>query len=101
MTVTGVDNNGQSQLVYGLEWSSSNPDIATINEQGQISFTGKPGTVTFTAQKDGLSATVQSIVPEDQARILSSIHIVDNLFYSTNPQQLQVLASIVMVSFWI
>jgi hypothetical protein len=92
LTVTGVDNNGQSQLVYGLEWSSSNPDIATINEQGQISFTGKPGTVTFTAQKDGLSATVQSIVPEDQARILSSIHIVDNLFYSTNPQQLQVLA---------
>lgn len=93
LTVTGIDNNGQNQLVYGVEWSSSSPDIATINNQGQVYFTGKPGTVTLTAKKDGLTSTVVSIVPEDQARILNSIHITENLFYNTNPQQLRVVAN--------
>ena len=92
LTVTGKDNSGQTQLLYNVEWSSSNPTVATIDSRGQITFTGRPGTVTFTAQRDNLSDSISTTVSNEQAKNLKTLKIIDNLFYSNSPQNLKALA---------
>jgi len=92
LSVTGKDNSGQSQLVHNIEWSSSNPDVAQIDNSGQITFTGKPGTVTFTAGKDGLTTSITVIVPDLADKKVKSIFINPSLFYSTTPQELKAFA---------
>jgi uncharacterized membrane protein len=92
LTVTGKDNSGQSQLVYGVAWSSSNEDIATIDNRGQITFTGKPGSVTFTATKDGKNASITTTVPKTDAKTLKNVYLAKSLFYSTQPWELKAFA---------
>ncbi|KJS85821.1 MAG: hypothetical protein JM58_07765 [Peptococcaceae bacterium BICA1-8] len=92
LTVTGKDNSGQSQLVHSLEWSSSNTNVAVIDNNGQISFTGRSGNVTFTAAKDGLSTNITITVPELSAKSEKSIFINPSLFYSSQPQELKAFA---------
>ncbi|MFZ7102660.1 MAG: S-layer homology domain-containing protein [Peptococcaceae bacterium] len=89
LTVTGEDNAEQSQLVYGIDWSSSNEDVGTIDSQGQIKFTGESGDVTFTAAKDGLSTSLAVTVPVLEAKTVKSVFINPSLVYSTQPQELK------------
>jgi len=92
LSVTGKDNSGQSQLVHGLVWTSSNLDVANIDNSGQITFTGKPGTVTFTASKDGLSTSINVTVPEDTGKKVKKIFMNPSLRYSTEPVELKAYA---------
>lgn len=92
LSVTGKDNSGQSQLIHGLEWSSSNLDVANIDHSGQITFTGKPGTVTFTASKDGISTSISVTVPEGAGKTVKKIFINPSLYYSTEPVELKTFA---------
>jgi uncharacterized membrane protein len=92
LSVTGKDNSGQSQLVHGLEWSSSNLEVANIDNSGQITFTGKPGTVTFTAAKDGISTGISVTVPEDARKTVNKVFINPSLYYSTEPVELKAFA---------
>ncbi|MGI6226214.1 MAG: Ig-like domain-containing protein, partial [Peptococcales bacterium] len=92
LSVTGRDNSSQNQLIHNLEWSSSNLNVANIDHNGQITFTGKPGTVTFTATKDGLSTSITVTVPELPDKNVKRIFINPSLFYSTAPVELKAFA---------
>ncbi|MFZ5944565.1 MAG: S-layer homology domain-containing protein [Bacillota bacterium] len=92
LTVTGKDNSGQTQLVYGIQWSSSNENVAAIDSNGQISFTGQAGNVTFSAVKDGVSASITATVPALNEKVIQKIFINPSLFYSTQPQELKAYA---------
>lgn len=50
LTVTGTYSDGTSYLISsGVVWSSSNTDIAIVDSNGNVAFTGRRGSVTISA----------------------------------------------------
>ncbi len=92
LTVTGKNNSGQTQPVPNPVWSSSNENIATINSQGQINFTGQPGKVTFEVKSGNLKDSIDCTVPEPERKNVQKIYITENLFYGKEPQTLTAFA---------
>lgn len=89
LTVTGIENGGDKKILDDVEWSSSDQSIATIDNSGQINFTGKEGSVTFTAEVDQLEDTISTTVPPLEDKKIQGIYLSPSLFYSQVPQQLK------------
>lgn len=85
LTVTGNYSDGTSRLINeGLTWTSSNTEIASVSFSGRLVFTGKSGTVTITAWKNGITGSkTVSVRPWPQTLDIENI-----LQYSTNPYRL-------------
>lgn len=85
LTVTGVYSNGvKQQIDSGLIWTSSNTDVATVNNIGTVRFTGKGGFVTIAVRKGGVSASkTVEVKPWPK-----SLEIDTPLVYSANPYRL-------------
>lgn len=71
----------------GLTWSSSNPDVATVDNGGVVTFTGKDGPVTITVNFRGLTSSATTEV--DLVPHLISMFIDGNTQYSAAPSQLK------------
>ena len=64
----------------GADWFSSNTDVAAINSEGEITFTGKPGVTKITVKYGGYS--YEKLVTVD--RFLENITINQSLNYTAN-----------------
>lgn len=89
LRVTGKLDNGKIKTIPGSEvtWSSNNTSVATVDSQGVARFTGKPGTVYFTADYDGIQDSYGVVVT-----VITSIKIDQKIQYSNKPVQLTVTA---------
>ncbi|GEM_PF-1175156 len=59
LSVTATYNDGTEIIqTSGLNWSVSDPKLATITETGVITFTGEPGTATVTVSGSGNEGAV-------------------------------------------
>jgi len=64
----------------GADWSSSNPEVATVTSEGEIIFTGRPGFTRIKVTYGGYS--YEKLVTVD--RFLESISINESLNYTSN-----------------
>lgn len=57
-------SNGKEMTPKGIKWTSSNPSVATVSDNGKVTYTGKLGAFTLTATTAGatLKQTVKGIV---------------------------------------
>jgi hypothetical protein len=61
LTVTGTYIDGTSYYINsGILWESSNTSIATVDSNGNVTFTGQRGTVTISASYEGKSHSVSA-----------------------------------------
>lgn len=65
---------------YAADWSSSNTEVATINNEGELRFTGKPGITKITVEYGGY--TDSKTVTVD--RFLDSLKINESLNFTPN-----------------
>lgn len=70
----------------GLTWASSNPEVATVDQGGVVTFTGKDGPVTISVTFRGLTSSVSTEV--DLVPHLVSMFIDGGTQYSAAPSQL-------------
>lgn len=49
----------------GVVWTSSNPDIASVNNKGLVKFNSKTGTVTITAREKGGTKSAKCVINVD------------------------------------
>ena len=78
-----------TQLVYNsgvrsnptATWTSSNPDVATISEDGTLTFTGKPGNTV-------IEAKAGDFVSKTNVGVSAQLAILGNLVYSPTPVKL-------------
>ena len=92
LTVTAFLNNGTSLRIPNPTWTSSNPEVATIDSRGFMTLTGKAGTTVITAASDGRTVAQSLTVPEEKAITLRNLFFTENLFYSPGGQSLKVSA---------
>jgi transglutaminase-like putative cysteine protease len=71
-------SNGKTEPATDVRWSSSNPEVTTIDENGMVHFTGKTGNVTFTAKGDIFVTSISTTVS-------AQMYIKERLSYSPNP----------------
>lgn len=92
------DDDGEKEERYfapneGIIWSSSNPTVCWVNNDGIVTFTGKPGYVEITANLGKLSAKVNTSYKEDSDTDTwpIGIKIKDDITYNPEPQQLSLV----------
>lgn len=86
LTVNGLYSDNTKKLISeGINWSSSNDTVATVDNNGIVTFTGKSGGVTITAEYNGFTDLIS--VAMDYT-LLESIKINEELKYSTEPIEL-------------
>ncbi|MFY9175124.1 MAG: hypothetical protein WAO24_07265 [Peptococcia bacterium] len=73
-----VDGTEQELPNVGADWSSSNPAVATINNEGELKFTGKQGITEITVKYGGFTYTRLITV----GRFLQSLKINQSLNYT-------------------
>lgn len=83
LTATGTYNNGTTQHLSGVIWTSNYPSIATVDASGKVTFTGLNGSVAITAAYQGKTNTVSTTV--NNSLSLVSIAIIQSLSYSPAP----------------
>jgi hypothetical protein len=71
---TYQNNSGQTQIKSGVVWSSSAPDVLSIDENTGLATGQSLGTATVTASAQGLSATASATV----FIIISSLTVTPN-----------------------
>ncbi|KJS18654.1 MAG: hypothetical protein VR72_21875 [Clostridiaceae bacterium BRH_c20a] len=73
-----------------VEWSSSNPFVAEVSDQGLVTFTGKPGSVTITARYGNYSDSNSAFVPHKTQEIQINESLNFTPFFFNNPPKLTV-----------
>ncbi len=73
-----TDETEEEIPASGADWSSSNPEIATVDSEGTIKFTGKPGFTKITVSYGGYS--YEKLVTVD--RFLEKLTINESLNYT-------------------
>ncbi|MDF2893200.1 MAG: S-layer domain protein [Clostridia bacterium] len=59
LTVTGTYSDGTSAIIStGVVWTSTNIDVAVVDSNGNVAFTGRGGAVTITATYQGIVNSV-------------------------------------------
>lgn len=73
LTVTGVYSDGSTTLIEsGVAWLSLDTNIAVVDINGNVAFTGQRGAVTIAAYYDGKTASVSTntqLAPSSAVRI--------------------------------
>lgn len=64
-------SNGKTMTPTGIQWTSSNPSVATVSESGKVTYTGKLGTFTLTATTAGKTLK-QNVEGKVEARLSSA-----------------------------
>lgn len=73
LTVTGTYDSGETkELTEGVTWTSSNPDVATVDEHGLVTPL-RGGPVQFTATFEGQTATLDATTTCDYPRYARAI----------------------------
>lgn len=64
LSATGLYSDGSRLQLTGTQvvWTSSNPNVATIDSNGNVTFTGNSGEVSITAVSGGISTSVSTTV---------------------------------------
>lgn len=93
LSVNGFYSNQTIQPISGAAWTSSNPSVATVDQNGLVTFTGVNGAVTITATYGGFTNAVGTVVNRPIPTQLTGITINESLSYSTTPVQLSVKAT--------
>lgn len=85
LTLTGVFSNDSRQTISpsSAVWRSSDTSIATVSNNGLVSYKGKSGSVTITATYAGRVATVQGNI--STSATLNMLKINETLTYSKSP----------------
>lgn len=73
-----TDETEEEIPASGADWYSSNPDVATIDSEGTVKFTGKPGFTKITVAYGGYST--EKLVSVD--RFLEKVTINESLNYT-------------------
>lgn len=78
----------------GVMWTTSNPWVAWVNNQGVVTFTGEEGYVSITAAVGSLSDSVNTTATggTETTKWRKGIRIVEDIKYSTAPQKLTLVA---------
>lgn len=94
LTLTAVLANGKTQKINGSNatWTSSDTYIASVNNNGVVTYTGRNGWVTITATYDGKSTSRSAYI--DSSFQISSLKINETLAYSTSPVYLTLTATL-------
>lgn len=94
LTLTAVLANGKTQKINGSNatWTSSDTYIASVNNNGVVTYTGRNGWVTITAVYDGKSTSRSAYI--DSSFQISSLKINETLAYSTSPVYLTLTATL-------
>lgn len=73
--------NGKVKEDTTVTWASSNPAVATVDQDGKVSYTGKPGSFKITATNGKHTYTISSSVS-------ATLSIYGNTAYTETPVQL-------------
>lgn len=94
LTLTGVLANGTTQKINNSNatWTTSDSYIASVNNNGVVTYTGRNGWVTITAVYDGKSTSRSAYI--DSSFQISSLKINETLAYSTSPVYLTLTATL-------
>ncbi|USG65114.1 Ig-like domain-containing protein [Brevibacillus ruminantium] len=88
LSVNGYYSDGSTKSLNGNSWLSSNPNVATVDSNGRVLFSGMNGSVTIAVTYDGLSSSVTANVNRTSGRQLISIKINEPLVFSKTPLKL-------------
>ncbi|MCM3473629.1 S-layer homology domain-containing protein, partial [Brevibacillus borstelensis] len=91
LSVNGYYSDGSTRSLNGNSWLSSNPNVATVDSNGRVLFSGMDGSVTITVTYDSLSSSVTANVKRISERQLISIKIKEPLVFSKTPVKLTVI----------
>lgn len=75
--------DGRKQTLSTADWSSSDTSVATVNNTGVVTFTGKNGPLTITVKYADRSTNVYTYVVNDSQ--ITDLRIDQGLFYSSTP----------------
>lgn len=75
--------DGRKQTLSTADWSSSDTSVATVNNTGVVTFTGKNGPLTITVKYADRSTNVSTYVVNDSQ--ITDLRIDQGLFYSSTP----------------
>ncbi|MGO0059384.1 Ig-like domain-containing protein [Brevibacillus fluminis] len=91
LVALGHYSNNTTEILQNANWSSSNTDVATVNNKGEVTFTGKDGSVTITAEYQGFKDSVSTVVTSGEKP--TSISITTYFEYDEDPYPLKLYAT--------
>ncbi|RNB89950.1 hypothetical protein EDM56_12415 [Brevibacillus fluminis] len=91
LVALGHYSNNTTEILQNANWTSSNTDVATVNNKGEVTFTGKDGSVTITAEYQGFKDSVSTVVTSGEKP--TSISITTYFEYDEDPYPLKLYAT--------
>ncbi len=85
LTLTAYNSAGDEVAVDNVKWSSSHPDVVSVDSNGKVKVLSLAGSALITAEADGKKATalvmvaqpVQGAVLIDDSQVVSEVEAVD------------------------